>query len=134
MSRLREAMKACRKGRISFLREIALRDAVIETLCYRHEIRNQPDGGLWRAKIQAEDFLKAARKGTLNRIQVPPKVRLLIELEKAYYSLPERISMAHINDGAFPAQVYQDVKKAAEQISDRHGRLLEGYRSDRDNA
>jgi hypothetical protein len=110
-------MKACRKARICLRREIAVRNLVIETLCYRHEIRNQMDGGHNRAQIRAGQLLASARKGTLDRVQVPPRVRLLIELEKAYYDLPGRISMAHMNDKPFPPRVYEDARKAAELVA-----------------
>lgn len=116
MSNLRNTLKALRTSthRANLVREIKLRDIVIETLCYRHEIRNPTDGGDWRVRIFVKKHLDMARRGTIQRFTVPPSVRLLHALERAYYNLPVRISMCHMNDNPLPDQVHEDAAKVAE--------------------
>lgn len=97
-----------------------MRDEVIQALCYRYKIRNPEDCGWDRASIVAEQIIDQGRRGTLNTTDVPPSQRLLLELEKAYYSVPGRVSMTGMNNKPFPSRVATDAARAAHLVAEQY--------------
>jgi hypothetical protein len=100
-------------------REVAIRDEVIQTLCFRYIIRCHEDGGWKRAAIFAEKYLNQSRQGTLDTALIPPSQKLLLSLEKAYYQLPGRISMCHMNDRPLSENVLKDSIVAAQLVANQ---------------
>ncbi len=99
--------------------EIDARDMVIQTLCFRYVIRNHDDGGWDRAEIFRDRFTQQAKAGTLRTHEVGPTARLVAELERAYYAIPGRKSMAHQGPDVFSERVLADVERAATAVD--HG-------------
>jgi hypothetical protein len=105
--------------------ELEMRNRVIQTLCYWYKIRNHEDSGWERAATVAEQLITQGRKDTLNTFDVPPAQRLLLALEKAYYELPGRISMANMHNKPLPQRVVTDATKVAQIVGEQRCRERE---------
>jgi hypothetical protein len=105
--------------------EIALRDSVINTLCYRHVIENPEDSGDLRARIFADKFVDQARRGTLDPKAVPPSARLRNELVRAFYKLPSRTGLARYGHRPFDTRIMNTIREASEGLH-KSGPFIDG--------